>query len=95
MGKIRVKDGNLVKADNDRWYLAEKAKRNGNQVTVSGWVYDVTESVEPSIAGNNSYIRRLEAALVNKIRECMILNGLTPDDDSILKELERLREKVK
>lgn len=94
MGKIRVKKGNLIKSDDNKWYLAERAKRDGNRVSVNGWLYDVTECVEPTIVGTNEYMRRLEAALVNKIRECMILNGLTPDDNTIVSELERLREKV-
>ncbi len=40
-------------------------------------------------------MRRLEAALVEKIKQNYKLKGLTPMDTDIVRELESLREKVR
>ena len=80
-----------------RWYLCEHVnkKDKGNLLIAHGKVIDVTESVEPRLAGSAEYVRRLEAALVNKIKENYKLKGLTPMDTDIVRELESLREKVR
>lgn len=94
--KIRKKDMTLIRGTNERWYLCEHVNhKEGNLLVAHGKVIDVTDSVEPRLAGSAEYVRRLEAALVNKIRENYKLRGLTPMDTDIVRELEHLREKVK
>jgi hypothetical protein len=95
--KIRKKEMTLIRGTDERWYLCEHVnkKDKGNLLIAHGKVIDVTESVEPRLAGSAEYVRRLEAALVNKIKENYKLKGLTPMDTDIVRELESLREKVR
>lgn len=81
--------------DTGKWYLAEGAKKlpNGNQ-QLTGRVYEVTESVAPALSHTNTYVRRLEDALLKTVKELYAARGLTCSDHDLSQHFAKLREDV-
>lgn len=94
--KIRKKTMHLRgDSKTNRWFLGEKVERlpDGRQ-HLSGKVYEVTDSIQPAITHTNTYVRRLEDALVKCVYENYRLRGITPTDEEVLARFNQLKDEV-
>jgi len=78
-----------------KWYLGEKCIRRNGVDEMSGKIYDVSESIAPVIRGNLEYVKRLENALIETVRDLYKERGLTCSDRDIEPYFKKLKERVK
>ena len=94
--KIRKKDM-VLRGDvhTGKWYLGERVDTlaDGTQ-HLKGRVYDVTESVEPAITHTNKYVRRLEDALLEVVKDLYKARGLTCSDRDLEAYFRKLKDRV-
>ena len=94
--KIRKKDM-VLRGDRHtgKWYLGERVDTlaDGTQ-HLKGRIYDVTDSIEPAISHTNTYVRRLEDALIEVVKDLYKERGLTCGDRDVLAYFAKLKDKV-
>lgn len=94
--KIRKKDM-VLRGDRNtgKWYLGERVETLADGAQhLTGRVYEVTESIEPAITHTNTYVRRLEDALIAVVKDLYKERGLTCSDRDIEPYFKMLKEKV-
>ena len=78
-----------------KWYLAERVEVGTDGVQfLGGKVYDVSDSVNPAISHTNTYVRRLEDALIQTVRDLFKAQGLTCTDHDLMLKLKSLKDEV-